>query len=254
MEVVQGGGGGGAPAREGRRPPADEGPRERLRRLGASALTDSELVAVLLGTGLRGAPVMALAEALLDSAGGLKSLVMQDPHELSAMPGLGPAKAAALLAALELGRRVQRAEERRPRLSTADEIHRYLEPELSALPREVFHVLSLNSRNVLLRDARIAQGTVGACPVDPREVFAGALAARASAIILAHNHPSGDPEPSEQDVLLTMHVAEGARLLGMKLLDHLVVGDRRYVSLKQRRLIPPLEEGGRSWSAGGESR
>ncbi len=250
-------GGGGVQGTEwgprggGRRLSVDEGPRERLSRLGASALTDAELIALLLGTGSRGRPVWTVAEALLERGGGLKTLVTQDVEELAAMPGLGPAKAAALLAALELGRRVHRRDDARPHLVSPNEIYRYLAPRLGALRREVFHVLSLNSRNVLLRDARVAEGTVGVCPVDPREIFAGALAVRASGIVLAHNHPSGDPDPSDQDLALTAQISRAARLLSIRLLDHVIVGDGRFVSLLERRQLPAGEEA-KGWRAAGD--
>src|SRR5262249_54814848 len=143
-------------------------------------------------------------------------------------------RAALVLAALELGRRAQRTTERRPRLRTPAEIYRHVLPTLGALRREVFHVLCFNCRNVLLHEASVGHGTVNTCPVDPREVFAPAVSARASAIVVAHNHPSGDPEPSALDVTLTKQLADGALLLGIKLLDHVIVGDNSYVSLMER--------------------
>ena len=229
--------------------PEADSPRERLFRLGAAALTDPELLSVLLGSGAR---MRALAEALLATRGGLKQLVQQDPRELCALRGMGPGRTAQVLAALELGRRAQRVTERRPRLRTPKEISAYLAPNLSALRREVFHVLCFNARNVLVHDARVAEGTMNACPVDPREVFAAALTARATAIVLAHNHPSGDPEPSIQDVGLTRHLISAAQLLNIKVLDHVVVGDGAYVSMMERGLFPDTEwETKRGWSANG---
>jgi DNA repair protein RadC len=204
---------------------------------GAAALRDNELLAVLLGTGTRGRRVDALACELLESGGGLKALLKEEPLELCRRPGIGPARAAQVAAALELGRRAQLTGETRPRLRSAEEIHRYLAPRLSALRREVFHVLCLSSRHVLLKDVRVAEGTVNVCPVDPREVFAPALAVRATSLIVAHNHPSGDPTPSEQDLALTIQLAQGAAILGMQLLDHLVIGDNAYVSFLDQRLM-----------------
>ncbi len=217
---------------------AREEVRERLFKVGAVALTDLELLSVLLGVGAR---TRALAEELLLQSGGLKALVLKDPLELRAHRGLGPGRAAQVLAALELGRRAQRAPERRPRLRNPREIHRYLAPTLSALRREVFHVLCFNPRNVLLADVRVAEGTVNTCPVDPREVYAAALTTRASAIVLAHNHPSGDPEPSANDLALTAQLMDAGRLLGIKVLDHLVLGDGVYVSLLERGLLQERE-------------
>ncbi|RKH09139.1 DNA repair protein RadC [Corallococcus praedator] len=218
-----------------------EDARERLFRLGAEALTDLELLGLLWTEGPRGT---GLKDAGL-TRGGLKALVQEDPRALCARRGVGPARTSRLLAALELGRRAQRSPERRPKLRTPKDIHAYLTPTLGALRREVFHVLCFNPRNVLVHDARVAEGTLSACPVDPREVFAAALSARATAIVLAHNHPSGDPEPSVQDVGLTEHLARAAGLLGVKLLDHVVVGDGAYVSMLERGLLPDSEREGR---------
>jgi DNA repair protein RadC len=233
----------------GARPLGVEPPRERLFRLGAAALTDRELLCVVLGASPR---ARAVAESLLASSGGLKALVLEDPSELCARRGVGEGRVAQVLAALELGRRAQHVTERRPRLRTPREIHAYLAPTLSALRREVFHVLCFNARNVLLRDARVAEGTMNACAVDPREVFAAAITSRASAIVLAHNHPSGDPEPSAQDLGLTAQLMEAGRMLGIKVLDHVVVGDGTYASMLERGELPVLEaEVQKTWSMAG---
>ncbi|WP_224368704.1 RadC family protein [Hyalangium versicolor] len=221
--------------------------RERLFKLGASALTDPELLSVLLGPGSRAS---GLAEKLISGSGGLKALLLKDPLELSMYPGLGPTRTAQVVAALELGRRAQRTTERRPRLRTPKEISAYLLPVLSALRREVFHVLCFNPRNVLLADVRVAEGTMNTCPVDPREVYAAALTTRATAIALAHNHPSGDPEPSAQDLQLTLQLVDAGRVLGIKVLDHLVVGDGTYVSLMERGFLAD-EKGKSQWNAAG---
>lgn len=217
-----------------------EGPRERLMRLGPGVLTDREILAVVLGTGVKGSPVQELAADLLD--GGLKALVQQSPAELATHRGLGPAKAAQIAAALELGRRLQRCEEARPRLRSPQEIYAYLQPELSHLGKEVFHVLCLNARSTLLRNVRVAEGTVNSCAVDPRELFHAALQVRASAVVLAHNHPSGDPEPSSLDLSLTRQVISGANLLNLQVLDHLVIGDGKYVSFLERGLLRQLSK------------
>lgn len=226
--------------------------RERLFRLGAQALTDSELLCVAWGLAARSRGGLEAAGTLLRRCGGLKALLQAEPVELKGMPGLGPRRAAQVLAALELGRRAQRSPERRPKLRTPREIHAYLTPVMGALRREVFHVLCFNARNVLVHDARVAEGTLNTCPVDPREVFAAALVSRATAIVLAHNHPSGDPEPSVQDVGLTRHLVAGAKLLNLKVLDHLVLGDGAFVSMLERGLLPDGEwEPKREWNVAG---
>ena len=220
-----------------------ERPRERLLRMGAAALADPELLAVLLGGGARGGSMLTVAQGLLGAGGGLKAFCSRDAHELCTLRGLGPTRAAQVLAALELGRRALRSTERRPRLHTPEQLFRHLRPTLGLQRRESFHVLCFNPRNVLLHETRVAEGSVNACPVDPREVFAAALLCRASAIAVAHNHPSGDPEPSSLDLLLTRQLAAGARLLGLRLLDHLVVGDNSFVSLRERGMLPSDEPG-----------
>lgn len=215
---------------------------ERLWRLGSDALSEAELLELLFGTrstGGRGALNVGLSE------GGLKALLEQDPHALAELPGMGPRRAGRILAAVELGRRSLRLTEQRPRLRTPAEIDAWLRPHLTSLRREVFHVLCFNARNVLLRDARVAEGSTSSCPVDPAEVFRAALAVRASAVVLAHNHPSGDPEPSALDLSLTRQLVDGGRLLNVQVMDHLIIGERTYVSLLERGLMPHLRRS--SW-------
>jgi len=212
--------------------------RERLYRIGVAALSDAELLALVLGSGLPGKSARQIAEAVLFEGGGLKSLCQHYPQELCRIPGVGKARAAQILAALELSRRAHHQVDRRPRLKSPEEIYRHLLPSMSALRKEAFHVLCFNSRQVLLQDARVAEGTLNACPVDPREVFGAAIAAHASGIVLAHNHPSGDPEPSTLDVALTRQLVEGGQILGIQVLDHLVLGDGAFTSMLARGQLP----------------
>ena len=223
--------------------PVEQLSRERLLH-SPSALEDAELLGVLFGG--RSRTVHGLGESLLAAAGGLRALASMEPGELCSAAGLGRERAAQVLAALELARRAHLAAEERPRLRTAGEVYRYLAPRLALLRHEVFHVLSFNTRNVLVGDARVAEGTTDACTVDPREVFRAALEARATALIFAHNHPSGDPEPSEADLALTRELQAGARIFHLRVLDHLVVGAGRYVSLARAGLLhlqPPARSG-----------
>jgi DNA repair protein RadC len=214
---------------------------ERLWRQGIDALSESELLELLFGE--RTPERRSELEAL--HLGGLKALFELDPYALASLPGMGPRRAGRLLAAVELGRRSMRLTERRPRLRTPAEIDAWLRPHLTSLRREVFHVLCFNARNVLLRDARVAEGSTSSCPVDPSEVFRAALSVRASAVVLAHNHPSGDPEPSGLDLSLTRQLVEGGRLLNVQVMDHLIIGERTYVSLLERGLMPHLRRS--SW-------
>jgi DNA repair protein RadC len=219
-----------------------EHPRERLLRLGAAALTDSELLSMLFGGGARMNPVLAVAENLLVTGGGLKALFQKEPQELVQHPGLGPTRASKMLAALELGRRVQKSSEARPRLREPAEVYGYIAPMLSAQRREEFHVLCFNSRGFLLRDARVSEGSSDSCAVDPREVFSAAVLARAASVILAHNHPSGDPDPSGPDLALTRQLVDGGRVLNIRVLDHVIVGDDCYFSFAQRGQMPVARE------------
>lgn len=216
------------------------------------ALDDAELLGLLFGG--RSRTVRGLGESLLAAAGGLRALASMEPVALCSAAGLGRERASQVLAALELARRAHLAPDARPRLRTAGEVYRYLAPRMALLRHEVFHVLSFNTRNVLLGDARVAEGTTDACTVDPREVFRAALGARATAVIFAHNHPSGDPEPSEADLQLTRELQAGARIFHLRVLDHVVVGAGRYVSLARAGLLHaiPAAVSGEALTAGGK--
>lgn len=207
---------------------ADEAKR-RILRLGGQSLTDHELVALVTG---------ASAEAtarLLDD--GLRALLAEPPDSLLEHPSLDSAAAARLMASAELARRLHHAPEKRLRLATPQAIYEWARPQLVGLRREEFHVLCLNSRNVLLRHVRVAEGSIDQCHVDPREALAPAVACRATGIVLLHNHPSGDPEPSTHDVVITRQLREAARFLCIRLHDHLVLGDNSFVSMLGRGLL-----------------
>lgn len=204
--------------------------RRRLLRLGAQALTDAELVGVLIGV----AEPQVLSGLLRN---GLRALLSEHPETLLEAHGLDRHSTARLLAASELARRLPHAAEQRPRLTTPQAIYEYARARLCALRREEFHVLCLNARNVLIRSVKVAEGSVDQCHVDPREVLAPAVACRATGVVLLHNHPSGDPEPSVNDVALTRQLRDGAKLLCIRLLDHLVIGERSYVSMLSRGLL-----------------
>lgn len=191
----------------------------RLEHLGPGALTNSELLS-LLGVG-PGAPT-------------LFELGRMDTWRL--VEQVGTEAANAVRAAIELGRRALRARDVRPRLKTARQVYLYLEPALAARRRERFHVLCLSPAHVLLADVLVAEGTEHGCLVDPREVFSAAIATGASGLVLAHSHPNGDPRPSEHDITLTEQAVEAGQLLGISVLDHLVVGAGRYLSMAERGL------------------
>ena len=216
--------------------PAEERPRERLARHGASALSNRELLALLVGTGSRAASALDVAEKLVGA--GLRDLAGRSLSEVEREHGLGRAKATRILAALELGARL--ASEGRtasPSFRTPDESARHLLARYAARPVETFGLLALDVRHRLKREAVVSVGCLTSSLVHPREVFQEAIACRAAALILFPNHPSGDPEPSAEDVSLTRRLAAAGELMGIEVLDHLVLGAGRYVSLKQRGVL-----------------
>ncbi|HVE83098.1 MAG TPA: DNA repair protein RadC [Myxococcales bacterium] len=217
-----------------------QGPAGRLLHLGPAALSDSELLSLVLAAGAGGAASLQLGQWLLDTSGGLRALALRDPGELADERGLRAGQAALLCAAVELGRRVHRGTDPRPLLSTARDIIRYVAPMASS-PRECFRVLALNARQRLIRDTLVAQGCVDRVMVDPRDALAPSVVARASFVVLVHNHPSGDPRPSDQDLAITRRLVNAAAVLGFRVLDHLIVGAEGYLSLREAGLLPEPE-------------
>ena len=204
--------------------PETERPRERLLLRGSDALSEAELVAVLLRTGRPGVSARQMALDLLRDVGGLPGLVAAGAHTLR-RHGLGPAKAASLLAAVELGRRLAREEmpERRP-LTRPDEVARYLALRYQARDQEVVGALFLDAKNRLLGEREIFRGTLERSIADPREILKECLLRGASGVVLFHTHPSGDPSPSGEDLLFTQRMEQAANLVGVRLVDHLVLG------------------------------
>ena len=209
-------------------------PRERLDAVGSEALSDAELVALLLRTGGRGADAHAVAARLLERPGGLLGLSRASRRELAAVPGVGPAKQATLRAAFELGRRLA-AGRLAPGASLRGpaDVFRHFHPTLRDAPHERFLVLLLDGRHRLLRHELVSQGTLTASLVHPREVFRPALRESAAALLLVHNHPSGDPTPSAEDREVTARLVRAGELLGIPVLDHVVVAERGWTSLRE---------------------
>ena len=215
--------------------PRSERPRERLFAAGPAALTDGELLAVLLGAGVRGENATDLARRLLETAGGLPPLLAAQPAELARSRGLGPARAARLAAAVELGRRYLEAPaDRRDALAAPGDAARLFKARLSDLPHEVFCCLFLDTRHRVIRYEELFRGTIDGATVYPREVVKRALALNAAAVIVGHNHPSGVSEPSEADRSITLKLAKALGLVEVRLLDHLVVSRGGHVSLAER--------------------
>lgn len=219
--------------------PESDRPREKLANRGAGSLSDAELLAIFLRTGLRGKSAISLAEELIRTKGSLRELSRCSASEIAnAISGIGPAKAAELCAAFELGKRLARGAGERPVLDSADVIEQVFGPELRAMDREVVLALLLDTKLRLIRSEEIALGSLNECVAHPREIFRPAIVHRAYAVVLLHNHPSGDPSPSQADHRLTRQLSQAATLLQINLLDHIVIGDasggrRPYYSFRE---------------------
>jgi DNA repair protein RadC len=204
--------------------PQDDRPREKLMARGPSALTDSELIAILLRTGLPGANAVQVAAQLLERYKSLNGLSRCSVEEIAAIPGIGPAKALQLVAAFGLGQRLARETLTREKIDSPDLVYNLLAPEMRALHKESLRVILLDTRYHLLRIQEVSLGSVNESIAHPRDVFRPAVISSAYAVIVAHNHPSGDPSPSQSDHSLTRRLAEAAELLQIKLLDHIIIG------------------------------
>ena len=223
-------------------PPGREGPRERALVDGVAALGDAELLAILLGTGLVGRPVGLVAAALLDETSGLLGLLRLGPQALAAQPGIGLAKALRIGAALELGRRtLTRAPRPTLPLRHGKAVADHLRWSLASMLHEEMWVLSLDGRNQLRGTRRVARGGVHRLSVAPRDILAAAIADGASTFVLVHNHPSGDPTPSPDDITMTRITATAGELMGIPLVDHVILAaDGSYRSMLEGGVIEPL--------------
>ena len=218
--------------------PPDQRPREKLLARGAAALADTELLALLLRTGLPGRDVFALADDVLQAAGGFAGLLHAPAEALKGVKGLGPAKRAELAAVMEMARRALAQQvTAAPVFDAPARVKDYVSLQLGGRPQEVFAVLFLDGQHRLIAWRELFQGTLTQTSVYPREVVKAALAHNAGAVILAHNHPSGVPEPSDADRLITRRIRDALELVDVRLLDHFVVGDGSCVSLASRGLL-----------------
>ena len=232
----------GRSARTMRELPEQEQPREKMLRLGAKGLSDAELLAILLRTGTVDESALSIAQGLLkeyEQPGGIALLAAAKPEDLSKYKGIGNVKAITVAAAIEFGRRLYARQAsgditsiRQPEDAANWYLHR-----LRYVQQEEFHVLLLSTKHQVLASCCVAVGTMDAALVDPRRVFQEALRHQAAALILAHNHPSGDPSPSKEDIALTLRLAEAGKLLDLPVLDHVIIGDGRFISLKEKGLL-----------------
>jgi DNA repair protein RadC len=213
--------------------PIDERPRERLMRHGAATLSDAELIAILIGSGMRGKNAVEVAREIIDE--GLVGIARREVAEIAAVSGVGPAKAARIAAAVELGRRLSsfRGEERDP-VRDPEAIARHLIARYSHHVQERLGAVFLDAKNRIIREREVYVGTLNMTTVSTRDILRIALQENAAAVIVFHNHPSGDPAPSAEDLLFTKKMVEAGGLMGIDILDHLILGANRWVSLRQR--------------------
>ena len=219
--------------------PIDDRPREKLINNGAAALTDSELLAILIGSGTQEKSALDIARDLTADNGILKNIALvHDVKELAKTKGLGRAKAALIIAALELGRRIASAEPLvRDSITSPEDGVALLMPRLRYESKEHFLVVLLNSKNKVLDVEQISEGSLNSSVVHPREVFAPAVLHHAAAILTAHNHPSGDPTPSKEDKDLTNTLVQAGKYMGIPVLDHIIIGDAKYFMFKEHSYL-----------------
>ena len=218
--------------------PPEERPREKLQSLGNRNLSNSELLALLLGSGNRDRTALELSQDLLCELGGIEKLGKTSLQELEKLPGIGRAKSSRILAAVEISRRIQ-AEIFLPdeQFTSPGSAARYFIPQLKHQEQEICMVMLLNSQQKLITTREISRGSLTKSILHPREVFKTAIKASAASIILSHNHPSGETEPSENDLNLTRKMIEAGKLIGIPVLDHIIIGGNNYLSMKEENLI-----------------
>ncbi len=220
--------------------PPEERPREKLLARGPDALSPAEHLALLLGTGVPGSSALEVAQRLLEAVGGLRRLSTRNAREVAAVRGVGEVRATRILAAFALGRAVAgQGLVAGARFRTGADIFRHFHGRLRDLRKEQFWTIILDGKNRVVREERVSEGSLTASLVHPREVFCPAIRESAGALVFVHNHPSGDPTPSVEDVEITRRLCAVADLVGIRVLDHVVVGDGAYVSFLERGLLAP---------------
>lgn len=218
--------------------PEMERPQERLLRYGADSLSNAELLAVVLRTGTKKENILALSQRILTTFGGINGLLSASQEELMALCGIKEAKAAQLLSLAEMAKRFQSFRSGDAfRIGAPEDVAALLMVELRQFKQEVLRVLLLNTKNIVIGSFNASLGSVNSSIVHPREVFKEAIRKSATSIILVHNHPSGDPTPSQEDIAATQRIKEAGQLMGIELLDHIIIGDGTFISLREKNLL-----------------
>ncbi len=219
--------------------PLSERPRERLLKLGSEALSAQEILALILGRGVKGESVMVTAQRLLSRFGNLKGVADASIEELTEIKGIGPAKAAQIKAAVELSKRLESPVDvsGKPVIKSPEDVVNVVKSQLKGKKKEHFLVLCLGTRNNVINCRAISMGSLDTSIVHPREVFKEAISSSAASVIFVHNHPSGDPGPSKEDIELTKRLAKAGEIMGIDVLDHIIVCDKSYSSLKAKNLF-----------------
>jgi len=219
--------------------PLNERPRERLLKLGSEALSAQEILSLILGRGIKGESIMMTSQKLLSRFGNLKGIANASIEELTQTKGIGPAKAAQIKAALELSKRLEAdvGEKPKPVLKSPEDVAAVMRSKLKGKKKEHFWVLCLDTRNRLINRKLVSIGSLDTSIVHPREVFKEAVSSSAASVIFVHNHPSGDPEPSKEDIELTKRLVKAGEIIGIDVLDHIIVCDKSYLSLKAKNLF-----------------
>jgi DNA repair protein RadC len=217
--------------------PEDERPRERLLKLGSASLSDAQLLAIIIRSGKGGRSAVDVGRELLERFGNLSGIEQAGIKEMCEVKGIGPAKAAEIKAAIELGRRYQKPTLAGASFCSSRDVADYYRPRMKDAKKELFRCVLLDTKNRLIREETVSMGSLTASIVHPRDTFKAAIRESAAAVIFIHNHPSGDTRPSQEDILLTKRLVQAGEVLGIQVLDHIIVGDGGHFSFRDQGLM-----------------
>lgn len=219
--------------------PKSERPQEKLISQGVSVLTNTELLALILRTGVKGENVINLSQRIINELNGLDGILTASLEDIKSIRGIKDSKGSQILALAELVKRIKtlKTKELNPRIRSPKELAKLLYPEMSCLNQEVLKLIVLNTKNEIVKTKDVFKGGLNSSLVHPREIFNEAIKSSAASIIISHNHPSGDPTPSKEDVAITKRLSDCGKLLGINLTDHIIIGNNKYVSLREKGII-----------------